>query len=78
MNRVDYQNLRFSVEAEIDSLNCDSSSSRNVVNAIMQAFITGLAKEEVARKRASRQFLTFRRDKQVTVPGCAFHPTGRN
>lgn len=77
MDRVDYQNLRFTVENQIADHDSGHIDSADLANSIMRVFLQAISSDQVKRQFSKRQLLTFRRDKQVTVPGWAFHPTGR-
>lgn len=78
MNRVDYQYLRFTVENQIADHDSGHIDSTALANSIMRVFLQAISTDKVKSQVSKRQLLTFRRDKQVTVPGWAFHPTGRN
>lgn len=77
MNRVDYQNLRFTVENQIADFNDGLVDPSALANSIMRSFLSAISAEQVKSQVSRRELLTYRRDKQVTVPGWAFHPTGR-
>jgi len=78
MDRVDYQNLRFAVENQIVDHDNGHIDSTDLVNSVMRIFLQAISTDQVKRQVSKRQLLTFRRDKQVTVPGWAFRAPGTN
>lgn len=75
MDRVTYQNLRFEVEAQLDAaIRSPGLDQSACVNSLMRVFLSALAQQEVKRQKSRREFMTFRRDDSVQVPGWAFHP----
>ena len=77
MNRVDYQNLRFTVENQIDNFEHGHVDSSALANSLMRVFLQAISADQAKSQASKRELLTFRRDKKVTVPGWAYHPTGR-
>jgi hypothetical protein len=78
MDRVHYQNLRFTVENQIADFERGGIDSAAVVNSIMRVFLQAISADQVKSQVSRRELLTFRRDKQVTVPGWAFKNPGTN
>ena len=76
MGRVDYQNLRFTVENQIHDFEHGRIDSSALANSIMRVFLQAISADQVKSQVSRRELLTFRRDKKVTVPGWAYHPTG--
>ncbi|WP_443691448.1 hypothetical protein [Pseudomonas sp.] len=76
MTRVDYQNLRFTVENQIADHDSGHIDSTALANSIMRVFLQAISVEQVKSQVSRRQLLTFRRDKQVTVPAWAFRVPG--
>lgn len=68
--------LRFAVESAIADFDNGIIDRPAVVNGVMRNFVQAMAAEQVARSAAKRQFLTFRRDPEATVPGWAFRNPG--
>lgn len=76
MNRVDYQNLRFAVENQIADFECGLLDSAALANSVMRLFLQAASTEQVKSQVSRRELLTFRRDRQVTVPGWAYKVPG--
>jgi hypothetical protein len=76
MTRVDYQNLRFTVENQIADHDSGRIDSTALVNSVMRVFLQAISADQVKSQVSRRQLLTFRRDKQVTVPAWAFRVPG--
>ena len=73
MDRVDYQNLRFSVECEFENLLSNAASDKSSsVNNVMRLFLHALAQQEVRNQRSRRDFKLFRKNPETIVPGWAF------
>jgi hypothetical protein len=76
MGRVDYQNLRFSVEnqlADYDAGNCDSHA---LANSLMRLFLQAVSTEQVKRQMLKRDLVTFRRNPDLTPPSWAYRKPG--
>jgi hypothetical protein len=78
MNRVSYQNLRFEVEGILlnELANNSCADSCRITNLLMRSFLAASLESSKADARAKRQFVTFRRKSDVTVPGWAFKAPG--
>lgn len=76
MDRVHYQNLRFTVENQINDFEHGCIDSAALANSIMRVFLQAILVNQVKSQVSRRELLTFRRDKQVTVPGWAFRKPG--
>ena len=76
MDRVDYQNLRFSVEMQVADLDSGLIDRDALVNSIMRSFLQAVATSQVKRATTKRDFATFRRDKKVKPPSWAFSKPG--
>lgn len=78
MDRVDYQNLRFTVENQIADFDSGNSDSSALVNSLMRVFLQAMATEQVKRQVLKRELLTFRRDPKLIPPGWAYREPGSN
>lgn len=76
MDKLDYQNLRFTVENHIADHDSGHIDSTALVNSVMRIFLQAISADQVKSQVSRRQLLTFRRDKQVTVPAWAFRVPG--
>jgi len=80
MNKSAYQQLRFSVLSEItdaiDSSRLSSLDADVLTNNVMRLLLAACATAQVKEQRARREFLTFRRNPEATVPGWAFRKPG--
>lgn len=71
MDKSEYQLLRWSVEAHIADHISDTVLARDLCNELMRKFVQAMAASQVKQAAAKRAFVTFRRDKEVTVPSWA-------
>jgi len=76
MNKSAYQSLRWSVEADIRLLVRDESIVKQITDNVMRSVLAEVSTQEVNRQRHKREFLTFRRNPEATVPGWAFRKPG--
>ncbi|MBH3382116.1 hypothetical protein [Pseudomonas asiatica] len=77
MERVAYQNLRFEIEAQISCALDDPGVDREAcINSLMRTFLSALASQEIKRQQSKKDFVTFRRNPNVVVPGWAYHKPG--
>lgn len=76
MNKSEYQMLRLTVENQIADHDSGHIDSAALVNSIMRVFLQAISVDQVKSQVSRRQLLTFRRDKQVTVPAWAFRVPG--
>lgn len=73
MNKSEYLLLRWSVEVHIASHISDPVAARDLCNQLMGQFVQAMANSQIKRAAGKRSFLTFRRDKEITVPQWALH-----
>jgi hypothetical protein len=80
MDRLDYQQLRFSVENEIrNAINSVDSVQLDcfvLTNSVMRLLLAAHSSSEVKRQRSKRQFLTFRRSPDMKAPSWAYRKPG--
>lgn len=76
MNKSAYQTLRWNVEADIRLFVRDESIVKQLTDSVMRSVLAQVSTQEVTRQRRNREFLTFRRNPEATVPGWAFRNPG--
>lgn len=72
MDRSSYQQLRYSVESELDNFNSGNADDTAFVNSLMRLFLQASSAEQVRSQLAKRHFLTFRRIPNLTPPSWAY------
>lgn len=76
MDKQRYIALRFDVESKIRQLVDDEDSILRLTNDIMRSFLEERASQISERHIRRRNFLTFRRDPEVSVPSWAYRKPG--
>lgn len=76
MDKQQFRVLRWDVESKIRLYVDDESSVLKLTNEVMRALLDELSAQVAERNRKRRDFLTFRRDSEVSVPGWAYRKPG--
>lgn len=78
MDKSQYQILRYSVEAEIANFNSGNIDDSAFASSLMRLFLQASSAQQVRTQLAKRQFLTFRRNPDLTPPAWAFRQPGKS
>ncbi len=78
MNKSSHQQLRYSLEAELDNYNSGNIDDCAFVSSLMRLFVQASSAQQVRTQLAKRQFLTFRRNPDLTPPAWAFRQPGKS
>ncbi|EKT4503703.1 hypothetical protein QVM48_27925 [Pseudomonas soli] len=76
MDKQQFRVLRWNVESKIRLYIDDESSVVKLTNEVMRTLLDELSAQVTERNRKRRDFLTFRRDPEVSVPGWAYRKPG--
>ncbi|MDT3734536.1 hypothetical protein [Pseudomonas soli] len=76
MDKQQFRVLRWNVESKIRLYIDDESSVVKLANEVMRTLLDELSAQVTERNRKRRDFLTFRRDPEVSVPGWAYRKPG--
>ncbi|RMM82980.1 hypothetical protein ALQ71_200077 [Pseudomonas coronafaciens pv. striafaciens] len=72
MNKSTHQQLRYSLESELDNYNSGNIDDCAFVSSLMRLFVQASSAEQVRSQLAKRAFLTFRRNPDLIPPIWAY------
>lgn len=76
MDKKQFQVLRWNVEADIRNHISDEVLVKSIANDVMRTVLADFSAQAVIRQRNKRQFLTFRRNPELTAPSWAYRKPG--
>lgn len=76
MDKKQFQQLRWAVEADIRNHTSDEELILRITNDVMRSVLVEFSNQAVARQRTRRTFLTFRKNPEVTPPSWAYRKPG--
>ena len=76
MDKKQFQVLRWNIESDIRNHVTDEELVKLIANDVMRTILSDFAAQAVSRQRNHRQFLTFRRNPEITAPSWAYRKPG--
>lgn len=76
MDKQSFKLLRWTVESDVRRYVEDEAVVEKLASDIMRSLLSEISAQAVKRQKNKRDFLTFRRNPDVTVPGWAYRKPG--